>query len=151
MPNNPTKKRKMGRPTKYKPEYAEQLIQFFNVPLTTTKIKTYTTKAGTVIEEEIKEPNIFPTFERFACDLETSTQVLIEWTKRFPDFNDAYTRAKLMQKNFLLQSALPGRYNPVFAKFAAVNLTDMRDQVSVEHSGLEDALGSLAAKRKRGK
>ena len=34
-----------------------------------------------------------------------------------------------MQKNFLNQNALPGKYNPVYAKFFAVNMTDMRDKI----------------------
>jgi len=42
-------------------------------------------------------------------------------------FSDAFTHAKEIRKDFLMQNALQGLYPPATFKFVAVNLTDMRD------------------------
>ena len=136
MPNKPIPpqkppKRPIGRPSKYKPEYCDQLIAFFDQPLTHTLKKTYTTKAGTVIEEDIQKPNLIPTFEMFANSIGTLTTTLDDWSKKNPEFHHAYMRAKQMQKNFLSQNALNGGYNPVFSKFWAINCLGMKDQMDV--------------------
>jgi hypothetical protein len=47
----------------------------------------------------------------------------------------AYNKAKEYQKFFLIENALAGLYNPTAFIFTAKNITDMRDQQEVKHSG----------------
>lgn len=107
-----TEKRGRGRPTIYKPEYCEKIIEYF---------RTY-------------QP--FPMFEGFADSLDVSVQVLWVWKEKYPDFLDAYTCAQGIQAQKLVEGALGGRYNANFASLAAKNLA-MRwsDKQSIEHSG----------------
>ena len=124
-----------GRPTDYKPEYCQKIIEFFSRPLTKTIIKKYTTKAGTVIEEPIEKGNEFPTIEEFADTIDCSAGTVVNWTKVHPDFMSAYMRAKGKWKDFLIKNALMDRYNPKFAQFVAINCTDMVDKIEVSGSG----------------
>jgi len=50
-------------------------------------------------------------------------------------FSDAFTHAKEIRKDFLIQNALQGLYPPATFKFVAVNLTDMRDISETELTG----------------
>jgi hypothetical protein len=111
---------KIGRPTKYKPEYCKQLIDFFNRPLT---IKGFEGK---------QYGNTLPTFERFAADINVNMSSLTEWRNKHEDFSTAYKICKLIQKDFLIQNGLTGRYNSTFGIFVAKNITDMRDQHQIE-------------------
>lgn len=130
----------------YKPEYCQKIIEFFSCPLTYQVIKTYTTKNGTVITEPIERPNRLPTFEYFANHfLDLSCKTLIEWTKIYPEFSDAYARAHELQKEFIVQNGTSGLLNPHFTMFVAKNITDMRDVQHVEHTvqvGLDNDLRS---------
>ena len=126
---------KRGRPTTYKPEYCQQIINFFSTPqLTEDKEITWTTKSGTVKREIVKVANRLPTMEKFAIDIGTYPQTLLDWCKRFSEFNEAYSRAKAYYKEFLNQNALSGRYNERYATFLAINTTDMRQTQTVDIS-----------------
>ena len=131
-----------GRPSKYRPEYCQQMIEFFQRPLTHTKIKTYTTKAGTVIEEPIEVPNELPTLEEFSESIGIWKQNLLEWTKIYPDFHAAYVRAKQLFRDFIVKNGITARYDSRFAMFIAVNDTDLKDskdvQVNVQLSNITD-------------
>lgn len=137
-----------GRPTKYNPQLCQKLVDFFNRPATIDKIKTYQTKAGTTIEEPFQVVNILPTFERFAFENGMTVQVIYDYEKKFPEFKHSFTQAKELQKDFIIQNGFSGLANPVFGKFVAINLTDMRDQMVIGGAGLEDVLGSLSARKK---
>ncbi len=120
-----------GRPTKYRSEYCQQLINFFSVEPTTEVKKTMTTAKGTIIEEPVQRANKLPTFERFAANLGVHVDTLIEWTRVHRAFSEAYARAKALQKDILNTNALLGLYDSHYAKFVAVNCTDMRDRQEI--------------------
>lgn len=65
-------KKPVGRPSKYKPEYCEQLIEHMS--------NGYS-------------------FESFAADLSVSKDTLYEWSKVYPEFSDAHAvgRMKLLK------------------------------------------------------
>ena len=113
----------VGRPSKYKPEYCEDIIKFFSVP--THRTVDYETEGGRLISKDVANP--FPTFEKFACSLGVLLPTLYYWASKFPEFSHAYKRAKALQKNFLVQNALSGLYSPAFSIFLAKNITDLRD------------------------
>ncbi len=138
---------KTGRPTKFKPEYCQKMIEFFNVPTFIQSKKTFTTKNGTVIEEPVKVLNLLPTFERFAENLEVTVGTMLQWKKQSRAFSQAYTRAEQMQKDWLVQGGVSGIANPIFTKFCAINMTDMRDKTEVNVEGFEAALGKIQRKK----
>lgn len=103
-----------GRPTKYKPEYCEDIIAYFH------------------------DHQGFPTIEGFAvyeCDVDPDT--IVNWTKNHPEFFGAYKKAKAIQKHRLQEGALSGELNTTFSIFFGKNNCDMSDRVQQEHSGLE--------------
>jgi hypothetical protein len=121
-----------GRPSEYKPEYPEMLLKYFqDRPLTKFLKKTYTTKAGTVIEEDIEKANHLPTLEGFCESIGIVKQTLYNWIKEHPPLMDSYLRAKQIFRDFLIQNAICGRYDSKFSMFVAINDTDMRDSKDI--------------------
>lgn len=125
-----------GRPHLYKPEYCEQLIEYFDVDLYTTRIKTTTFGRGNTVEEEVDVPTDFPTLAGFAIKLGVSRMTLWQWATekdeegnlKHPEFSDVYSRAKDYQQNWLAVNGLKGTVNPRFAIFVAKNVTDWREK-----------------------
>jgi hypothetical protein len=125
-----------GRPSKYKPEYCQQIIDFFCIEPTHEVKQTFITKAG--IKEVTKNvPSFYPTIEKFAFTLGVMTETIVAWTKEYPEFFTAYTRAKEMQKNVLLQNALMGGYSEGFAKFLAINNHGMKEKSETALTGAD--------------
>lgn len=132
-------KRKLGRPTKYKPEFAQLLLEHFSIPATTEKEVVYTNKKGETWSKMETVATDLPTFEEFAESIGVDDRTLENWFKakrsngspRFPNFFRAYMRAKQMQRNILIKNALAGRYNPAYSIFLSKNVTDMREKVEV--------------------
>lgn len=111
-----------GRPTDYHPKYCEEIVTFFS--------KKPTKLAG---EKLIAED--MPFIEAFARSIDVTHKTLLNWCDTYPEFLQAYKKAKEMQKEFLISNGLNGLYNPTFAIFTAKNITDMRDIKQVEQSG----------------
>ena len=134
-------KNKGGRPTAYKKEFCEKMVEFFDVdPYEDVTIPHY--KNGELAWEDKKRmPCKLPTMVNFAKSIGVGVSTCYDWIDKNhssyqPEFSDTYTHiAKRLQKDFLIQNGLQGLNNPVFAKFVAVNLTSMRDKVNAEHSG----------------
>lgn len=114
-------KKKAGQPTKYREEYCEGIIVFFDEEPSTLSHIT-----GKFV------PNRLPTFERYAANIGVHTDTLVEWSKVHPKFSVAYKKCKQLQKNFLIQNALNGSFQSTFSIFVAKNITDMRDQQQIE-------------------
>lgn len=133
------KKNRGGRPTKYKPEYADQLVKFFDREPYEYEMVTdddgnevpATTRSGSVI---IK-PCRFPTFERFAYSIGVHRETLRNWCVDNEEFFVAYKKAEMLQKDILIQNGLMGGYEKTFAIFTAKNVTDMHDKQHLEHTG----------------
>lgn len=126
------KKSKGGRPTKYTDDLPEKLIEYFNKPL----YETYTTEtvsAGKVKTITLERPSEFPTVEGFCVDVfRISKDTFYNWVKKHPEFSDAFEAAKKLQKKHLVYHGLNSNYNSAFAKFIAVNCTDLVDKQTIE-------------------
>ena len=114
------KKGKPGQPTKYREEYCQKMIDFFNVPVTILDDKGHTIA------------NDLPFFSTFACELGVHVDTLHEWRKVHPSFSEAYHLSQQYQFNILNQNTLKGRYSTAYAIFLAKNITQLRDSRVLE-------------------
>lgn len=132
-----------GRPTKYREEFVEMLLDYFGQP----PIKTITTvdKEGNTVEKTV--PALFPTLARFAANIGVTTETLHDWaTAKTPEgqlrnenFSYAYKKAKDLQQANLVEGTLAGAYNSTFAIFTAKNVLGWRDKVEQEITGKDGA------------
>lgn len=144
--------KKRGQPTKYKPEYCQTAIDFFDVPpYEDVKIPHYDKNGKkdedgnpVVVWEDIKRmPNKLPTLVGFAREIGVCYATLFNWMDPEhgsfqKEFLDIVTRvSKELQKEHLIQNGLQGLYNPQAFKFVAINVTDMRD-IKAHEIGGED-------------
>lgn len=121
------------RPTLYKPEYCEEIIDFFNRPFFTEEDVQTTDKLGRPIIKKVKIPCQLPTIERFSLNLGIHKDTVYEWARNNPDFSVALATAKQAQQEILIQHTLNGFYKENFAKFVAINFTDMKEKTEVTH------------------
>lgn len=123
-----------GAPTKYRPEYVEQMIKYFNVSIST---EVATDSGVKMVATEL------PTLAGFCCELEICRDTLNAWlnatnedgSKLWPEFSVAYRRSKEYQQKILVANTLNGKYNAQFAKFVAQNLLEWRESKDVVISG----------------
>jgi hypothetical protein len=125
---------KMGRPTKYKPEYIQAILDYFCVEPTTTVEETVITASGINKIKKIHAVR-YPTLERFAVSHAVTVTTLHEWASKYPDFSYAMQLAKSAAKAILIENTLESRYSEGFAKFVAINCTDMVDKSTQERTG----------------
>lgn len=138
---------KTGRPTKYKPEYCEAIVAFFDVkPYRNRRIPHYE-KSGKVDEkgnrvvvwyDRERIANDVPWFGDFCASIGAHIDTVLEWSKQHAEFSGAYARAKDLQKRFLVINGLAGIIDSNFAKFTAVNITDMRDKSEIKQANTYD-------------
>lgn len=126
--------KKVGRPSDYKSEYCQRLIEFFDKPPYEEKTKTIATKSGPV-EINYEAPTDFPTISSFAISIGVSRDTLYEWTKKHQEFSDTFKRAKDFQERYLTINGLKGLIQGNFGIFTAKNVIDWRDKSEIESSG----------------
>ena len=110
-----------GRPTEYREEYCEKIIEFFNRPLTQKQ-------GGKVIGCEL------PQFSQFAREIGVHHVTMNRWVKEHEDFRIAYNEAKKIQESILVGNSIQNRYNPYFAQFMLKNCHDWSDKQEVEQN-----------------
>ena len=120
-----------GRPTKYHKDLPTELVDFFNVDL---ERDIYDEDADGNKTFRCTKPNRLPTVEGFCKKTMISKATFHAWVKKYPDFLNALGLCKQMQMNHLIQHTLENTYNPGFAKFLAINISDYSDKTEVETS-----------------
>lgn len=117
-----------GQPTKYKPEYCQQLIDYFSIePLEIIREQEITdTEGGKYISRRL--PQRFPWFEGFARKIGVHRNTLKNWCAEHPEFAEAYETAKDLQREFIVDVALSGAAPPSFAIFTMKNVCGWRDE-----------------------
>jgi len=132
---------KRGRKTKYRPEYCNKIIEFFNVePYEEIRLPHYN-EDGSIKWEDVKRfARKLPTLVQFAKYIGASYPTVYRWQDEKDgayqkEFQEAYARAKESQKDFLIQAGCLGVYNSHFAIFTAKNITDMRDSSDLNVKG----------------
>ena len=117
-----------GQPTKYRPEYCQQLIDYFSIePLEIIREQEITgTEGGKYVSRRL--PQRFPWFEGFARKIGVHRNTLKNWCAEHPEFAEAYETAKDLQREFLVDIGLSGAAPPSFAIFTMKNVCGWRDE-----------------------
>jgi len=137
------KKKKVGRPTKYDPIYAEKLIEFFDIDPVEYKDITITYKDGSTKDISQEEAAPIPFLTDFCKTIGITEDTIVNWTKKYPEFLGAYKRAKKLQVQFIMTNALRMNFSAVFSIFTLKNIArwqdsdegNWRDKQDIEHSG----------------
>jgi len=160
-----------GRPSKYKEEYPESLLDYFNEYLknpSTQQIVERTIKFYPDGREKEKFEK-FKTASRgvptiFGWCLQNKIRYItaLRWSRmregeapekgekdtrpfKYPDFCNAYKLVQEFQKEFILHAGMSGSAPPIFAMFAAKNMIGWRDateQRLVDKDGKDRAMPS---------
>ena len=108
-----------GRPTDYRPEYCDQMLEFFD--------SDYTKKKNGKVEA-----CDFPSIAGFARKLKVNKQTLYNWGDKHPEFLDVLKQCKDIQEDILISNALKGAYSAPFTQFLLKNTHGFRDKVEQE-------------------
>ncbi|MGD9382243.1 MAG: terminase small subunit [Candidatus Thorarchaeota archaeon] len=121
----------VGRPSKYKPEYCEQLVEFFD----RQPYEFVLSDESDETSKKIKQICDLPTLAAFAKTVGVHRDTIHQWSKDHSDFSDAIKKAKELQEDILITNGLHGNYNTAFAIFTAKNVIGWRDKQELEHTG----------------
>jgi hypothetical protein len=120
----------------YKPEFGKQMVSWFENKRTLGEPAFFSDYAKTI-----------PSTDPKSLSGHVSHATLINWTKRYPEFFEAYTICKDEQKSDLVSGGLTGRYNPSFTHNTLKNCdVNWRDESKVESSIHLDGVIRLPAK-----
>ncbi len=120
-------KKKIGRPSLYKPQYCQDIINFFNISPVIYKDMTTTKPDGTTTDKTVPEAAPTPFFVDWQIKIGISDETMLNWTKAFPEFLGAYNRAKQLQTKFLAECALKEVHSSFFTVFTMKNICGWRD------------------------
>jgi hypothetical protein len=149
MPDLASRKKKTGRPTKYKPIYCQAIIKFFDREHTYEAQVTHTNRKGESWTSYQTRANPVPLMIDFAEYLGVFVSTLWRWTKEHSDFCKASSHAQELQLAHLATITGLGLYNSNWSVFMAKNISDWRDKKDIEHSGevgLSGLIEGLAGK-----
>jgi hypothetical protein len=106
-----------GRPSEYKPEYCQDIKQFFDLK---------------------RIEGMPPWLDDYAEKIGVSHQTLLTWTKANSEFLEAYSYCKKIQENMIAENALIGKFNASFAFNALKNVAGWRDHNDLNIGGQQD-------------
>lgn len=135
-------KRPPWRPTKWRKEYNEGIVKFFEA----VQKQPYS-----IHYDKLQKPHHIlkplPTLESYAHSIGVDTFTLDRWAKnkkKYPGFCGAFARAKEIQKNLIIVRAEAGASNAGFATFLLKNNHNMKDKNEVDQNvridNLQDAI-----------
>jgi hypothetical protein len=112
-------KNKVGRPTDYRDEYCERMIEYFKSPKRKIIYDIEKFQNG---ELKRKKPIAFapqlPTIQRFAIfELGVAPSTLYKWEEVHPEFHEICEIARELEKMHLAEGGLNKDYDASFEKF----------------------------------
>lgn len=110
-----------GRPTAYKPEYCQMMLDFFD-------------RDYTEIVDGKREASNFPSVAGFARKIGVAKSTLYEWAKHHEAFSNVLSQCKDAQEDILINNSLKGGYNAPFAQFLLKNTHGFRDKTEVDQT-----------------
>lgn len=124
-----------GRPTKYRKEYCDEILDYFGRP---PYVEVTRTNPKTGMEYTERQATDLPTVERFASELGVAVSTVYQWTHEHPEFSEAFTRARQMQVDHLLQNGLHGHFREGLAKFMLTNLSEYQERKFIDQTVREE-------------
>lgn len=128
------KKHQVGRPTDYRPEYCQMIVDHFSIE----PFEVETDHQG----KPIITANKLPTLTNFAMKIGVCRDTIHEWSRTHPAFSDAVKKAKELQEEILMQNGLFGGYDKTFAIFTAKNVCGWKDKHEVDHQSSDGSMAS---------
>ncbi len=125
----PRKKKPEGRPTKYSKRYCKEIIKYFQEK---TKVPYKVVGVGTTARIVA---NPLPFLYDFSEHIGVTYMTVTRWVKKYSEFCDSLETAREIRKNFMVNNGMAGLYPTGVFTFVAKNLTDMKDQQDIKHSG----------------
>lgn len=107
-------KKKMGRPTRFKPEYTTIALKYL---------------------EEVKLKKSMPFLEELALRIDCTADQISDWQLRDKDFNQACKKIKDVQKILLQKGGLAGTFKQKMAVFLLKANHGMVETERIEHVG----------------
>ena len=151
MPKKYHYTKKTGRPTDYKPQYCKTLVDYFSTEPIIYKDITITHKDGSSIDKTEAEAAPTPYLTNWLASIDVSHETLRRWVAKYPEFSAAYKKAKLLQREFIIETALKGCHNSIFSIFMLKNVCKWQDReeeswndkTELEHTGEVSIMGSV--------
>lgn len=146
-----------GRPTKYKDEYSELLLNYFGDKI------NFEDEDHPFYQEGWKKET-FPTKAGFAVFIEVAKDTLNEWANakinddegkvlghKYPKFSVAYKRVVDFQEKALISGAFDNELNMTFSIFFAKNNLGYKDRIENDttHTGTVEVVHSAGSKKAR--
>lgn len=119
-----------GRPTTFKEEYCEQMMEMFLNWPTHREIEKEVASSGRKIVVRETLVNYPPTLNKFAIKVGVDRHTLKRWAENNPKFCATYDACKTIQEEWLSDRGTTGEYNPGFTKLMLVNHSDIKDKVT---------------------
>lgn len=119
---------------KYKDEYCDMLLEYFsNVEREIIYEEFYFPDGSLKGKRPVQVlPPKLPTIEGFANKIGVIHQTMLNWCKDYPQFNNAYARAKQIQKDIIMTNGAQKQYDSNFSKFLLMNNHGMAEQVKTD-------------------
>jgi hypothetical protein len=124
---------KAGAPTKYRPEYCEMILEYFNVDPLQEETVTIITPYGNNKIEKKRIACELPTIEGFCWKIGICKQTLYTWAAEHKEFMDSYLRAHERQEQIIKVCTTAGFYP---ANFSALLLNIDHNRIPKTHSEL---------------
>ncbi len=103
-----------GRPTNYRPEYCQSIIEYFAHPVSWEINTDAKGSAKAVPKSKI------PTIERWCYSIGVHSRTLDDWQARYPEFRDAYQTARGLQQAFVIELGAAGIGTSLLGAFMQV-------------------------------
>lgn len=129
-----------GAPSKYRPEYCQSIVEYFDHP-TSWALNTDAKGSAKAVPA-----GKLPTFERYAANLGVTSRTLLFWQEAHPEFKEAYEIAKSLQKAFILELSAAGVGNNNMALLLKVGhgMREPKEETPVDN--LAEQLSTLIGK-----
>lgn len=122
----------VGRPTKYRKEYCQAIVDFFTVEEFEEHTEQKATASGKVVEVTKRTPAGFPSIQGFAASIGVCNDTIYEWRKHHVEFSEAIKKGQALQEKLLVKHAMSGGYAQAFAIFFAKNNMGWKDKIEQE-------------------